>query len=201
MGTHFADVFTSLRVQRFVKSENRSDSSRVEKEERCKNETPMIDWIVILSAFISYLVGLLIYFYAPKPWRHRATFPILLSPPGTILRYGLSKLNAMQPWKDRFPIGTFIANIAATLILAGVFASQRLGVTSHTKCNALYAIQQGFCGCLSTVSTFVVESKTIPRKRWKWIFVLGSIVLGHVCVLGIVGGIGWTRGYQPVCTE
>jgi len=160
-----------------------------------------MDIITILSAFIAYLIALLLYFLAPRPWRHRATFPILLAPPGAILRFALSKLNSRSPFADKFPIGTFIANISATLILAGVYAAQRLPTGQGAiRCNALYALQQGFCGCLSTVSTFVVESRSIRRKRWKWVYVGSSVVLGHVAVLAVVGGVGWDRGYVPVCS-
>jgi CrcB protein len=53
---------------------------------------------------------------------------------------------------------------------------------------------------LSTVSTFAVETRTIDRKRWKMIYVLSSVVLGHLLVLAIVGGVKWSReGLGPFC--
>ncbi|EKD02107.1 hypothetical protein A1Q2_03609 [Trichosporon asahii var. asahii CBS 8904] len=116
-----------------------------------------------------------------------------------MLRYALSKLNARPGFENRFPIGTFIANIAATLIIGGVFAAQRRPGVGVVRCDALYALQQGFCGCLSTVSTFAVEARSIKGKRWKLLYVLGSVILGHVLILGVVGGVGWTQGYVPVC--
>ena len=166
-------------------------------------KTPLLDFLTVLSAVLSYLTALLLYFLAPETWRHRATFVILLAPPGAMLRFALGRINVRSPFLDRFPLGTFIANISATLIIAGVFAAQRrpgANGGSGLACNALYAIQQGFCGCLSTVSTFVVEGRAIRRKRWKWIYVGSSVVLGQVLVLAIVGGIGWDKGYQGVCT-
>lgn len=148
---------------------------------------------------LSYLIALLLYFYTPVTWRHRATFPILLSPPGAMLRFAFAKLNARRPFLDRFPIGTFLANMVASIILGGVYAQQHR-VGSGVTCNSLYAIQQGFCGCLSTVSTFAVEVRTV-RKWWKLVYVLGSVVLGHILVLSTLGGLNWSQGLGPVCTE
>lgn len=160
------------------------------------------DLVWISTAGIAYLIALLLYFFAPTYFRHRAVFPILLSPPGAILRFVLARLNAKPRFIDRFPLGTFIANLGATAILAGTFAAQRRPGTADdpTRCNALYAIEQGFCGCLSTVSTFVVESRTIKGLRWTWGYVLLSVVLGHMLVLAIVGGVQWSEGYVAVCS-
>src|SRR5207237_439145 len=143
------------------------------------------DLLWISTAAVAYLIALLLYFFAPRYFRHRAVFPILLSPPGALLRFMLAKINSKPRFVDRFPLGTFIAKMSATLVIAGTWASQRRpGTTGDpTRCNALYAIEQGFCGCLSTVSTFVVESRTINGLRRTWAYVLGSIVLGHVFVL------------------
>lgn len=173
---------------------------------RHKSTTFISDLFVMASAILSYLIALILYFYAPRTWRHRATFPILLSPPGAILRYLLSKLNQRKPFTGKFPIGTFVANMGASLIIAGMYVAQRRPVNGigALRCNALYAVQQGFCGCLSTVSTFVVELRGMKRHRWKWIYGGGSVVLGHLLVMAVVGGYGWAKGVgvglAPVCT-
>lgn len=211
IGTHFGSLFPRL-PPHFVRRSYRSTAhhqspspSPASSSEKTgppfARRTPLLDTLTILSAFGSYLIALLLYFLAATSWRHRATFPILLAPPGAMLRYALSKLNSRRPFADKFPIGTFLANISATLLVSGVYAAQRLpSGQGATRCNALYAIQQGFCGCLSTVSTFTVESRIIGRKRWKWVYVGTSVVLGHVIVLAIVGGVEWTEGYGPVCS-
>ncbi|RXK40912.1 hypothetical protein M231_01760 [Tremella mesenterica] len=165
---------------------------------RYLSSTPLLDSLTILSSLISYLIILLLYFFAPHSWRHKVLFPLLLSPPGAILRFFLSRLNTFPPFIDRFPIGTFLSNIPATLLVAGMFAVQRRPI-NPVGCRAAYGVQQGLCGCWSTVSTFVVESRAIRRKRWRWFYVLFSVVVGHLCVLFVVGGTGWSEGYLDQC--
>ncbi|OCF45740.1 hypothetical protein I317_00228 [Kwoniella heveanensis CBS 569] len=172
-----------------------------------KSHTPLLDLLAIATALASYLIALLLYFLAPHynhtSWRHKVLFPLLLSPPGAILRFFLSRYNTYPVFMNKFPLGTFLANMIATLIISGVYVAQRQSSVGAVRCNALYAIQQGFCGCLSTVSTFVIESRTVSDPRWKWTYIATSVVLGHLFVLSIVGGVGWSRGHamrlDPVC--
>jgi len=209
LGSHISSITPGLRVPSRIpisKSKETSPTPTPPSRHRIldpsKSQTPLLDILTIITAFLSYLIALLLYFYAPYSWRHRATFALLLAPPGAILRFFLARLNLLLIFLDRFPLGTFLANMIATLVISGVFAAQRRpgAINDRTTCNALYAIQQGFCGCLSTVSTFAVEARAIKRARWKWTYILGSVVLGHVYVLAIVGGVGWKEGYRDVCT-
>jgi hypothetical protein len=75
--------------------------------------------IVIGALF--YVGALLLYFLGPHSWRHPVTFSLLLGPPGTMLRYALSKLNTGTRLEGKFPIGTFLANMLATAVLAAVY--------------------------------------------------------------------------------
>jgi fluoride ion exporter CrcB/FEX len=164
--------------------------------------TPLVDCLFLLSAVLSYLVALLLYFLGPTFWRHRAIFALLLAPPGAMLRYLLALLNSLAPVSGRFPLGTFMANMTATLIIAGVYAAQHRppAYSMPVRCDALYALQQGFCGCLSTVSTFAFEITTLTRRRWRWIYLWTSVVLGHIFVLAVLGGVKWGEGIGAVCT-
>jgi CrcB protein len=162
--------------------------------------------ISIAFGILFYAGALLLYFLGPRSWRHPVTFALLLGPPGTMIRFALAKLNTRPAFEGKFPVGTFLANMLATAILAAVFVGQRApgkgGRTvslDGTTCNALYAIEEGFCGCLSTVSTFAVEMRSI-KARWKWIYVGASILTGHLIVLAIVGGVSWSSaGLGPSC--
>jgi len=163
--------------------------------------TLLLDYVFLLSALLAYLAAALLYGLGPTFWRHRVTFALLLAPPGAMLRYLLSRLNTLPPVNGRFPLGTFTANMIATLIVSGVFAAQHRppSYTNAVHCDGMYALQQGFCGCLSTVSTFVLEVTTLKQKRWRWTYLWTSVLLGQVFVLSVLGGVKWGEGLGEVC--
>lgn len=170
--------------------------------------TPLLDVLTIISGVVAYLIVLLLYFFAPKrhssanyQWRHDVLFPLLLAPPGAMLRFALSRINTYPPFVDRFPLGTFLVNMIATLILVGTYtASRSRSSVGITRCDALYAVQQGFCGCASTVSTFAVEARSVRGLKWKLVYIGASVLFGHLFVLAILGGVDWDKGLGGVCT-
>ena len=174
---------------------------------RTPQYTGTFHMLSIAFGILFYVGALLLYFLGPRSWRHPVTFALLLGPPGTMIRFTLAKLNTRPTFEGKFPMGTFLANMFATAILAAVYVGQRApgkgGRTvslDGTTCNALYAIEEGFCGCLSTVSTFAVEMTSIRSSKWKWIYVGSSIIFGHLIVLAVVGGVSWSSaGLGPSC--
>lgn len=81
-------------------------------------------------------------------------FSLLFSPFGTYLRWRLSLLNVY--FKNNFPIGTLIANYIGSLIL-GVCLVARVHTSNVIANNAINGLITGFCGSLTTVSTFISE--------------------------------------------
>lgn len=88
---------------------------------------------------------------------------LLLAPFGTVLRYELADLNSRVP---HFFVGTFVANVLACLVSAvvygirdGSYPEPDLGGGGGSGWGYIIptAIGTGFCGCLSTVSTFMAE--------------------------------------------
>jgi fluoride ion exporter CrcB/FEX len=195
-GISYAGVILGAQVSSFLPALPRP--RRLHGRKGGLSPTPLVDGVMLLLAAACYGAALAMYFAAPRYWRQRVVFALLLSPPGAMLRYALSKLNTRKRFDGRFPVGTFVANIAATLIIGGAYAAVRrpAGVAA---CDALHGLQDGFCGCLSTVSTFVVEARTL-RRGWAWGYVLGSVVLGHIMILATAGGVRWGAGYTGVCT-
>ncbi len=117
-----------------------------------------------------------------RKWRGDAVFAIVFAPPGAILRYWLSiKLNPKLP---SFPLGTFSANILGTAVLAMAYDLQhtRLGDKgivggSIVGCQVLTGVMDGFCGCLTTVSTWVAELRSL-RKHCGYAYGFASMAAG-----------------------
>lgn len=134
-------------------------------------------------------------------WRARATIPLLFAPLGCVLRYYLAKyLN--RPSTPNFPMGTFVANILGTLLLGMAWDLQHarnIGARSANACAVLLGVQEGFCGCLTTVSTWVVEMNGLGRRA-AWAYGLVSVLAGLATVVVAMGSMGWTAGFaDPVC--
>lgn len=146
-----------------------------------------------------------------SPFR-AVTFAIVFSPPGAILRWYLSRLNSAprSTHSPHWPLGTLAANLLATVVIAAVFVAQNVGRVSGrggggaysiTGCHALYGVQQGFCGCLSTISTFVVELKNLKPKRRAVSYAVGSWVIGIIICVLIIGSPWWSIGMDGSCND
>lgn len=158
---------------------------------------PSYHVLSLLLGPLSLLASLLLFFLAPPSWRPRATFAILLGPPGTLLRYELSRrLNRIY---SALPLGTLAANTLATLIFALTALFMRRTGTGATSCAALWGMQDGFCGSLSTVSTFVVELRGLGRRE-SWRYAGVSWALGQAVMLLVLGSWAWSGDRGEVCT-
>jgi fluoride exporter len=144
-----------------------------------------------------------------EPFRH-VTYAVVLSPPGAILRWYLSRFNSYPISKRMpfWPIGTLAANLIATAVLSAAFIGQNVGrvagiggggVYTVEACHALYGVQEGFCGCLSTISTFAVELDNIKPRRRAFGYLLGSYVLGIILCVLIIGAPWWSLGDSGSC--
>lgn len=127
------------------------------------------------------------------------TFSCLFAPVGAILRFYLSKQNAVI---KGFPIGTFAANTIGSLVL-GVLTLVLRGklpahhenqiITSVISCQVITGVDDGFCGALTTVSTFVSELTSLETKKaYKYGF--ASIAVSYCLVLLTLGTYNWSVG-------
>ncbi|ETN41854.1 uncharacterized protein HMPREF1541_03793 [Cyphellophora europaea CBS 101466] len=167
----------------------------------------LLEPVATVLAFGCWLGAIFLTIWPPgnkTHWRYRATFPLVFSPPGCLLRYYLSKhLNGRIP---AFPLGTFVANILGTIVLGMAWDLQHAtgigavpGATA-VGCSALQGLMEGFCGCLTTVSTWVLELDSL-RRRHAWIYGLASTAVGLASMIIIMGSMGWTIGFAtPFCS-
>ncbi|KAH8901893.1 hypothetical protein BR93DRAFT_858832, partial [Coniochaeta sp. PMI_546] len=140
-----------------------------------------------------------------ETWRGQALFSLIFAPLGCLLRFAAStRLNNRIVG---FPLGTFCVNMFGTLLLTVVWDLQRLpnrGIAANIggdliACQVLQGIEDGFCGCLTTVSTWILELSSL-RRRHAYRYGIASIVTSLVIVIIVMGCVTWTLGLrQPVC--
>jgi fluoride ion exporter CrcB/FEX len=132
---------------------------------------------------------------------------IIFGPLGCYARYYLSRYNGKLPgdWKW-FPLGTFAANIAACVIdyvMKVVPVRQPLDSVSLA---VLAGVVGGVGGCLSTVSTWVVE---VSARVESWVMGLLGVKLrggcqllaGHPQCIRLAAGFGSRVGPAPAATH
>ncbi|KIJ70027.1 hypothetical protein HYDPIDRAFT_171942 [Hydnomerulius pinastri MD-312] len=141
-------------------------------------------------AVLTYAATFPAYFRLPANYRHQATAALLFSYPGTLTRYLLS-IN-LNPRIRLFPLGTFTANALGTALLGLFHVLQGVpSALSPNACSLLQGLGDGYCGCLTTVSTFAAEVDAL--QGWKaWFYVVLSWVVGQLLLLVIMGSSFWS---------
>jgi fluoride ion exporter CrcB/FEX len=56
----------------------------------------------------------------------------------------------------------------------------------------------GFCGCLTTVSTWVAELVGMKRKREAYAYALASVSVALGLCVVIMGSVRWSVGWEGV---
>ena len=140
------------------------------------------------------------YFCLSASFRHQATAALLFSFPGTLTRYVLSIF--LNPRFKVMPVGTLVANEFGTSLIAMFHALQGLRPpVSPGACSILQGLDDGYCGCLTTVSTFVSEIRVLGNRRGL-LYGTISIVLGQILMVLVLGSAVWTGSVssQLSCT-
>ncbi|KAJ1308790.1 hypothetical protein OPQ81_004480 [Rhizoctonia solani] len=154
--------------------------------------------VVGLLSLLAYLATIPLYFKLSPRFRIGATSALLFSFPGTLTRHILGTyLNALRA---NLPIGTLSANSLGTGLLAAFHVIQRTPV-SPTACAILQGLIDGYCGCLTTISTFASEIRGL--KGWNaWRYFGLSYIIGQVLMVAVVGGSWWSGRVKehPMCS-
>ncbi|KAI3343244.1 CrcB-like protein-domain-containing protein [Ustulina deusta] len=126
-------------------------------------------------------------------WRGRATFALVFAPLGCLARfYASARFNG---WFAAFPLGTFAVNVAGTAILGMAWDLAHIPRGGIVGCQVLQGIEDGFCGCLTTVSTWIVEL-VVLRRRKAYVYGGTSVVSALFLMIAIMGGLRWSQGFS-----
>jgi CrcB protein len=139
------------------------------------------DYLVVSFSILCFLSCLLPIILSEAS--RKITFSMLFAPLGTWIRWRLSVLNVKNA---HFPYGTFAANVVGTVLLCGIYFAEMTVLTSSVTpilCPILYGLANGFCGCLTTISTFILEMSTMKTKD---MYVYGSTSILVADVLGFL---------------
>lgn len=117
-------------------------------------------------------------------------FSILFASLGTYFRWHLAPFN--ESCAD-FKLGTFVVNVLGAWILGGVtVAKTSFSNNNQLLLSALAGIATGFCGCLTTVSTFAVELNSLSLKG-TYVYACCSLAAAQIGLLIIRGTYEWTK--------
>jgi CrcB protein len=177
-----------------------------------------IDRIAVFFAFGTWLGVILLAIWPPdrpggpdslgswlnETWRGEIIFALVFAPLGCLLRFYVSlRLNGRIA---SFPLGTFVVNIFGTMLLGMFYDLQRAPLGAGligggmVGCQVLEGMMDGFCGCLTTVSTWVVELNGL-RRRHAYVYGSTSIFVALGMLVIIMGSLKWTLGFaSPMCT-
>lgn len=149
----------------------------------------VVRYSLTVMSILTYAATIPAYFCLPAEFRHQATAALLFSFPGTLTRYLLSIY--LNPLMKTMPLGTFVANSLGTALLGTFHVLQNTPTpVSPNTCAILQGLADGYCGCLTTVSTFAAEVGTLTE--WKsWFYALFSWIAGQLLLLVILGPSFW----------
>lgn len=173
--------------------------ARMEEKIPIWNASRIMNPLVVFLAFGCWLGAVLMSIWpVHDAWRGQALFAVVFAPIGCLLRFQLSiRMNRLV---SSFPLGTFTANVFGTCVLGMCFDLKASSVgAAYISCQVLQGIIDGFCGALTTVSTWVLELDAL-RLKHAYIYGVCSISTAVGLITIIMGSLRWTHGFDtPSC--
>lgn len=181
VGQHLVDVFR--RVKYYF-------SSKEMQEEEDFASAPVVSPSVVLPGNIALCVAFpllwvmydLLFIYLPKSrgW----TGPLIFAPFGAGIRWYSSHWNADWP---RLKLATLCVNVIGSTLFA-VLSVCKWHYTSRTTLleSFLVSLLSGFCGTLTTVSTFIYELHTMKHARYAYFYAALSVLAVQVLAFVIL---------------
>ncbi|XP_059069826.1 uncharacterized protein LOC131046319 [Cryptomeria japonica] len=128
----------------------------------------------------------------------------IVGPFGVWIRWFMARLNGRGIGAQKnlkwLPLGTLITNLMASIMMA-TLSTIHLVVKDHTWKFVIEGLQLGFLGCMSTVSTFVVEVRAMHQSSHSWrayVYILLSLFPAFTFGTLIYSIPIWTRTVEHV---
>jgi fluoride ion exporter CrcB/FEX len=78
---------------------------------------------------------------------------------------------------SNFPLGTLLANVIGSYIYFGMVAiNEYVHTSSQIEQQVVISVIQGYCGCLTTVSTFILEVDTIKKRKFIYLYFIITLL-------------------------
>jgi fluoride ion exporter CrcB/FEX len=156
----------------------------------------ILDPAAVILGWGSWIGAVLLAIFPPHDfWRGRAVFAIVFAPLGCLLRFYVSlHLNGIAA---SFPVGTFTVNVFGTGVLGMCWDIAHAQIGGVIGCQVLQGIEDGFCGALTTVSTWVAELSSLRRKH-AYTYGATSVVVSLLLLIAVMGGLRWSDGFKPL---
>lgn len=182
-GSHVAALSPLSDRRRPSSTEEEGEERRAVLSPRCR---ALEDAFILIAWLLAsgLVVVLPLYFE-----QYDLLFSVAFATPGTYLRWHLAPLNAAL---SNFKLGTFAVNILGAWLLGGVLVVQSHFDDGALGAAALVGVVNGFCGCLTTVSTFAVELTSLPLRS-AYLYGLLSLLTAQAGLVVILGSYFWSR--------
>ncbi|KAI9816740.1 MAG: hypothetical protein M1826_001738 [Phylliscum demangeonii] len=171
---------------------------------------------VMLLAWCSWLAILLLAILLRLTPHRDILFSLVLAPLGCLARYyTLRRFNHHHHGRPGIvPRGTLAVNVLGTLLLGVAWDLQHArglrlltcsgsggagggggGAGGVVACQMLQAVQDGFCGALTTVSTWVCELSALRTAR-AYRYAGLTLLLALLMVIVVMGGLCWSSSSE-----
>ena len=160
-----------------------------------------LNMAVIFLGWGCWIGGVMMAIWPPfEEWRGQAVFAVVFAPLGAITRLHVSKL--LNPKIASFPLGTFVVNVFGTCVLGMLWDLQHSAPgRALISCQLIQGVADGFCGGVTTVSTWALELKAL-RTWHAYVYGLLSLSTSLALMVAIMGSLRWTQGFAaPPCLE
>ena len=148
---------------------------------------------------VSHIVLSIVFTKRAGFWTISSLFGIV----GSSVRWELSNvLNNRYKW---FPLGTFLSNITSITIASALFLARyglkngQLLIKKNESLDMITYLILGFCGGMSTLSTFVYEGYKMNLIH-STIYYIISVGICYIISILIIGIYGWLNGIMPTET-